>query len=154
MFPPAAVGSFYLSLYRTSRYLGFGVIDHVMMIFSMYVYVCACFFVQEPIPLLEQASASLREQIARQEFSMSDMEGQLSERRRLRDAVADAGEKKLKARKVCVCVTISHTSYSHNQPVVINHQSQIVPQRNDTRSNSAYCCNVCCDLFRSFDVYV
>ncbi|CAM9852513.1 unnamed protein product [Pylaiella littoralis] len=54
---------------------------------------------KEPIPLLEQASASLREQIARQEFSMSDMEGQLSERRRLRDAVADAGEKKLKARK-------------------------------------------------------
>lgn len=35
---------------------------------------------------------------------MADMEGQLSERRRLRDAVAEAGENKLKARKVRACV--------------------------------------------------
>ncbi|CAM9164644.1 unnamed protein product [Ectocarpus sp. 6 AP-2014] len=54
---------------------------------------------KEPLPLLEEASASLREQIATQEFSASDMEGQLSERSRLRDALAGAGEAKIKARK-------------------------------------------------------
>lgn len=60
---------------------------------------------QEPLPILAEASASLREQISRQEFSAADMEGQLSERQRLRDALDGASEAKLKARKVCVpCV--------------------------------------------------
>lgn len=68
---------------------------------------CACVFLQEPLPLLAEAAASLREQISRQEFSAADMEGQLSERTRLRDALAGAGEAKLKARKVCVCVCLS-----------------------------------------------
>eukprot|EP00903_Cladosiphon_okamuranus_P008948 g8563.t1 len=54
---------------------------------------------KEPLPLLAEAAASLREQISRQEFSAEDMQGQLSERTRLRDALVTAGETKLKARK-------------------------------------------------------
>ena len=61
---------------------------------------------QEPLPLLAEAAASLKDQISRQEFSAADMQGQLSERTRLRDALAAAGETKLKARKVCVCVSL------------------------------------------------
>lgn len=57
---------------------------------------------QEPLPVLAEAAAALRDQISRQEFSAADMQGQLSERTRLRDALAAAGETKLKARKVCV----------------------------------------------------
>ena len=70
---------------------------------------------QEPLPLLAEAAASLKDQISRQEFSAADMQGQLSERTRLRDALAAAGETKLKARKgcVCVCVSLSLPCVSH-----------------------------------------
>lgn len=96
---------------------------HVVTPFS-FIYFCFCltllcdfsygaFFVamlpwlhgwQEPLPILAEASAALREQISRQEFSAADMEGQLSERQRLRDTLDGAGEAKLKARKVCGCM--------------------------------------------------
>lgn len=55
---------------------------------------------------VDEANASLRQQISRQEFSAEDVERQAAERRRVKDAMLNARDAKAKARKVRPAVDV------------------------------------------------